>query len=260
MKNNIKIGYLISYDYKYMKYSLPTVYSSVDYIVLAIDKERITWNGESFEIEDSFFHWVEFFDTEKKIHFYEDVFYLSNLTSMECETRERNMLAQFMGEGGWHIQMDVDEYFLDFAGFVESLKSLDTNIPTTIYAKWITIFKQSDSDMFLINSNETFPLATNTPSYKMARNTGRLERNLSTDFKVLHQSWGRSEEELMLKLRNWGHNIDFEINAYFNLWKAINRHTYKYIKDFHPTNPTLWKALEHVEARDIPMLIKIFQE
>jgi hypothetical protein len=33
---------------------------------------------------------------------------------MECDTRERNMLAKYMGEGGWHVQIDADEYFADF--------------------------------------------------------------------------------------------------------------------------------------------------
>jgi hypothetical protein len=36
---------------------------------------------------------------------------------MENETRERMMIAQRMGEGGWHVQVDSDEYFLDFGTF-----------------------------------------------------------------------------------------------------------------------------------------------
>lgn len=112
-KQNIKVGYLVSYDYQLMEYSLPTVYQCSDQIYLAIDKNRKTWRGNTYELPNTFFEWIKGVDKENKIHIYEDSFYFSNISPMELETRERNLLANFMGSGGWHIQIDVDEYFLD---------------------------------------------------------------------------------------------------------------------------------------------------
>lgn len=115
----IKIGFLISYDYQMLKTSLPLVYASADEIFLAIDYKRRTWSGNSFEISDDFFSWIEIFDKDKKIHIYEDDFYDPSLSVKDNDTRERNMLGIRMGSGGWHLQVDSDEYFVDFSMFVE---------------------------------------------------------------------------------------------------------------------------------------------
>ena len=61
--NKIQVGFLISYDYELLKNALPRVYDDADTIFLAIDKQRKTWNGASFSINDSFFLWIKEFDT-----------------------------------------------------------------------------------------------------------------------------------------------------------------------------------------------------
>lgn len=253
--NKIKVGYLVSYDYEYLKNSLPTVYKHADKIVLAVDKYNKTWSGNDVEIPDSFFSWIKEFDTEHKIDIYEDSFYDSDLSPMECETRERNMLSRYMGEGGWHIQIDVDEYFIDFESLVNYIKSINIKKKVNIYAEWITLFKQTQNHAFLIDNYEPFPTATNYPNYTHARNIEDIE-NIYTKFKVIHQSWGRSEADLVRKLNNWGHTSDFDIAAYLDLWRAINKQTYQYIKNFHPLSPPVWKELQCVEANDISQVIE----
>ena len=251
----IKVGYLLSYDYKYLKYSLPTVYHLADKIFITIDINRKTWAGQCIKIPETFFRWLDDFDVDDKILLYENSFYISGLSTMACETRERNILAQIMGEGGWHIQIDVDEYFLNFKEFVEYLKSIDRSIPTTIMAQWITIFKQNKNEIFYIDSNEEFPVATNEPKYKYARNTIN-DNVIRTKFKVLHQSWGRSEKDLIFKLKNWGHNKDFDIDSFVYFWKSISKKTYKHVRNFHPLYPRLWEKLDFIEIADIHSLIE----
>lgn len=246
----VKVGMLVSYDYAYVKDSLPLIYPYVDYIAFAIDKDRRTWSGEKFQIPDSFFDWVRDFDVDKKIHIYEDSFYVPSLKAIECDTRERNMLAQYMGQGGWHLQIDSDEYFLDFDRFSAYLRNLDSSKNVLVYARWITIYKQNENDYFLIRTKENFPVATNNPIYSTVR-ISECEVNHYTDFEVLHQSWARSDEEIQLKLRNWGHNIDFDTQAYYQFWKATNRQTYRYMKSFHPLDPWLWPSLDYFEAYGI---------
>lgn len=261
MKNSeeIKVGYLVAYDYEYLKYSLPTIYEYADKIVLAIDKNRKTWIGQSFDISTEFFTWLKDFDRENKISIYEEELAVLGLGSMESEVRARNLLAQYLGEGGWHLQIDVDEYFIDFKGFVDYLRSLEYNkIPLSIYAKWITIFKQEGEDFFLIDSNELFPLASNKPQYTLGRAQSSEVKSIHTNFYVLHQSWGRSYEEMQQKLSNWSHKDDFltfENDSYFSLWKSIDKHNYKYIKNFHPLFNTDWKELTYINAQNIYSLV-----
>lgn len=251
----IKVGFLISYDYAYVKDALPRVYPYADYIAFAIDKDRKTWSGESFVIPDPFFDWVKEFDTENKIHIYEDSFCVPTFSGVECETRERTLLGQFMGDGGWHIQVDADEYFFDFHAFVNYLYSLDVTKKIQVYAKWITMYNKDGKGYYIINTNENFPVATSNPRYSMCRLSENPEDSLYTDFKVLHQSWARGDAEILQKLRNWGHKTDFDVNSYYNFWKSIDKQTYKYIRSFHPLDPWLWPSLEYFEAKDITELI-----
>jgi len=251
----VKVGFLISYDYMFIKDSLPRVYPYADYIAFAIDSERKTWGGESFEIPDSFFEWVKDFDKENKIHIYEDSFSIPTLSSIECDVRERNMLATFMGYDGWHVFVDSDEYFFDFKSFKEYLLSLDINIPTQVYAKLITMFQKDNNGYYIIMTNETYPVATNNPNYVGCRLSGDFKIEKYTDFNVLHQSWAREDDEIKLKIRNWGHNTDFDIDAYYSFWKMINKQTYKYARSFHPLDPWLWPSLEYFDTKDISDLI-----
>lgn len=261
MGNIFKVGYLISYDYEYLKSSLPTIYEYASSITIAVDKDRKTWAGNSFDIPESFFVWIKKIDIDNKIRIYEDSFFVPGLTPMESETRERNMLAKNMGESsGWHIQIDADEYFIDFKSFTNYLQTLDIKRPTLVHAELITLFKQNNQDYFYIDSNESYPLATNTPHYTSARGINHIKQKIYTKYKVLHQSWARSEEEITTKMNNWGHKNDFNTLSYLNLWKSIDRHNYIYLKDFHPLDRITWNELKYANADNINQLIKKIEQ
>lgn len=255
----IKVGYLIAYDYAYLQQSLPTVYDYADKITIALDKERKTYAGESFTVEPAFFSWLNEIDKEQKISMYEDNFYVPGMHTRDAEVRERNMLAKAMGDGGWHIQIDTDEYFVDFASFIEELRELETrykNRKVSIRLYWHTIFKIVPEGYFLIdNTFEAFALATNHPVYEQGRYNHSIE-NVTLNHIVLHQSWGRGEDELAKKLRNWSHSEDFDTASYFDFWKSVGVSNYKYIYNFHPLFPDYWKQLKFVQASSITDVIK----
>lgn len=252
----IKVGILVSYDYRLLEYSLPRIYPYVDEIYLAIDKRRKTWKGNSYHLPDTFFTWIQNMDKEKKMHLYEDLFYIKSLSPMTLETRARNMLAYQMGYDGWHIQLDTDEYFCNFESFVQTLKSLDVEDPIKIYAQWTTLFKQDETGFFYIRNREKFPVATNEPYYLYARIPAWEGKGLILDETVIHQSWARSKEELQQKLQNWGHANDFDSNTYLDLWESVNLSNYRKMKNFHPLTPSSWKSLSHIKAQNISELIK----
>lgn len=254
----IKVGFLVSYDYSYLYHSLPLVYKSADKIILAIDKKRVTWSGINFTIADSFFEWIKQIDTEKKITLYEDDFHIPELNTTECDTRERNMLAKQLGDGGWHIQVDSDEYFVDFEGFVDYLRSLESrarNESIHVFTRFITLFKSVKNGFLVVSGNtENIATATNKPDYYYIRNVQDITP-VHSPFLVAHQSWARDPGEMEIKLKSWGHRNDFNVDSYFKLWQAIDEHNYKFMHNFHPLNPLFWQALQYIEAHDIQQLI-----
>ena len=262
-QKTIKVGSLISYDYMYIKEMLPRIYEYADIIVFALDKERKTWSGNTIDIPDSFFSWLKEFDINNKISLYEDNFYIPELSPMECEVRERNLLSKFMGEGGWHIQIDSDEYFIDFKSFTEYLKKLDITKPTTVFVEWIHLFKRDENGFYIIEPHEPIEIATNKPAYEHGRAKLKYsgnEKRIYTDFKMLHQSWARNDDEISFKINNWGHANDFNTESYFKIWQNINKHTYKFIQSFHPLDAWRWKYLIYFETQSISTLIEKVKE
>lgn len=255
----IKVGMLVSYDYQYLKYSLPPVYEYADRIVLAVDKDNKTWAGNDIYISGDFWQWLKDFDQKNKIEIYRDSFYEKDLTAMQCETRERNMLAKYMGDGGWHIQLDSDEYFVDFKHFVDFLCYVDKKKKyiDTVGIEWLFIYKKTLNGYLVINettSTTPVPLATKKPRYLVARQLAK-SRTLLYPQRLIHDSWARTEQELWQKLTNWGHNCDFDTEGYFHFWKAIDEKNYMFVRNFHITVPDYWQSLFFIKAGNIEQLL-----
>jgi hypothetical protein len=247
--SNIKVGYLISYDYEFVKNSIPRVYDHVNQIVFAVDADRLTWSGQSFEISADFWSWIKAFDKDKKIKIYEDHFYVPDLTPMQCDTRERNMLGKEMGSCDWYVQIDSDEYFIDFKTFADKLHAFKPKEPTTIHCNVATLFKQVDSGYLIIGESvETLSFATNSPVYDLARNNKSGNKYVYWEDLVLHQSWARTPEEIYLKLNNWSHKDDFNTQSFYNLWSAIDEFNFYGLKNFHPLDPITWPRLKFIKG------------
>lgn len=262
MAGKIQTGYLVSYDYELLKTSLPTVYSDSDEIFIAIDKNRNTWNGGSFSIDDSFFEWIEAYDVDKKIVIYEDDFYVPELTTMECEIRERKMLAEKMGIGNWIVQVDCDEYFVDFKKFVADLRKYDSYLinpeknPIQICAYWVMLYKYTANGILYVDKPLKAIFATNYPNYKSGRRI--KERQIYTDNIVLHESLSRTEEDLRFKLENWGHNIDLD-EGFLDKWLAVDENNYNEYKDFYYLQPEKWKRLGFFPNKSISHIKEIIE-
>lgn len=256
---DIKVGYLAAYDYELIKNSIPTLYKEATKIVIAIDKNRLTFSGKPFTVDDSFFSYLKKIDVEKKIAVYEDEFYVPALRPMEIETRTRNMLAKFMGKGGWHFQVDVDEYFIDFKRLVNELAALESKVHrkrVSLKLYLCTIFKIADGGFYLVDESwESFPCITNYPVYDSGRYNNSIETRILNHV-VIHQSFGRTDDELKTKFKNWGHRDDFDSDAYLEFWKSVNVDNCKYLRDFNATHPYLWKKLKFVKAATIEELLR----
>lgn len=255
----IKVGYLLSYDYELFLTSVKQLYDYVDEIVVGIDQDNKTWSGNSFEIPDSFFDEVKAFDKKNKIQFYFDTFYISNLSPMECETRERNLVLQKMGKG-WKMQLDVDEYVYDFKSVAKYLNKywyltlFPKLTPICFTGKLLTLYRELPNGYLYIENNEKFPFITNQGKNLHARRSFNI-RNHFTNINVVHQSWARSEDEIQFKIKNWGHRDDFNTKKYFEFWKNLNSENYLEFKNIHPIVPEVWNKLYFMKCKNIDEFI-----
>jgi hypothetical protein len=256
----IKVGYLVSYDYDMLLTSVRLLYDYVDKIILSIDENRKTWSGNSFEIPDAFFDEVSAFDTKNKIEFYFDNFYVPEITPMECETRQRNLLLNKMGKG-WKIQLDVDEYVYDFKALRNYLNKywylnwFPKLTPIVFRGKLVTLYRELPDGYLYIENEERFSFITNQSFYTYTRNNDKVRAHY-TNFNVIHQSWARSEEEIQMKIKNWGHRDDFDTQNYFDFWKGLNSTNYKEHRNIHPMSPKVWNELFFLESNSIEDFIK----
>lgn len=253
----IQTGFLVSYDYDFLKKSLPPVYQDSDTIFLAIDHQRRTWSGNTFDIDPSFFDWIKEIDTDKKIVIYEDDFYNPSLNSIQNDTRERYMLGMKMGIGNWMIQIDSDEIFVDFKSFVSQLRKYDSflinpkNNPIQFAAFHINVYKYLKNGILYVDNPTKFYIATNYPNYKYAKNT--RERIVYLDSYVLHEGLARTEDELRFKLKNWGHQ--HEINdSFLEKWLNVDETNYTQMENFFYLDPQTWKKLGYFPSKSLPEL------
>ncbi len=257
----IHVGFLLSYDYEMIKNSLPPVYEGADAIFIAEDHEYRTWSGKKFEVSPSFYQWIKDFDTQGKIHFYRDNFYVPELSAIENDTRERTMLSEKMGIGNWLVQVDSDEYFVDFPGFVKSLRKYDhflddpKRTPVQIAGFLINMYKYTEDGLLYVNYPTKVLLATNYPSYTFARQTRK--RIIYVDSLLVHESVSRTEEELIQKFSNWGHKTDFDMAEYLEKWRSVNKDNYQDMADFfYLSDGGGWKSLDYMDTKDLEVIKK----
>lgn len=258
----IQVGFLMSYDYDLLKKSIPPVYNLADNIYLALDHKKRTWSGNNFEVDSSFYDWLKTFDTENKIIIYEDDFYVSEISTIENDTRERHLLALKMGIGNWLIQVDSDEIFIDFEKFVNRLRKYDSYLinperhPIQFAGFHINVYKYLDEGLLYINQPTKLILATNYPNYHCAKNT--RERIVYNEDFILHEGLARTEQELKLKLANWGHKQDVN-TSFLEKWKRADKDNYKTIKNVFYLEPEIWKELGYFPSKSLSELKKMVE-
>jgi hypothetical protein len=251
----IHVGFLLSYDYENLKKAIPPVYEAADAIFIAVDMEYRTWSGEKFEVSPSFYQWLKKFDTQNKIQIYRDNFFIPELSAIENDTRERTMLSEKMGIGNWLVQVDADEYFIDFTGFVKSLRKYDRFLekpertPIQIAGFLINMYKYTEEGLLYVDQPTKVLLATNYPKYTFARQNRK--RIVYVDHLLMHECISRNEKDLMTKLTNWGHSKDFDIEKYVQKWRSVNKDNYKEMQDFFYLQPEGWKTLDYIGTKNM---------
>jgi hypothetical protein len=249
----------MSYDYELLKKSIPPVYALSDNIFLAMNHQQRTWSGNHFEVDPSFYDWLEAFDVDKKIHIYKDNFYVPEINGIKNDTRERYMLALEMGIGNWLVQVDSDEIFIDFEKFVKRLRKYDSYLDNPKNTRYSSRFPhqrlQIPRRRFALHrqTHQTHARHELT-NYKVAKNT--RERIIYAEDYILHEGLARTEEELLLKLNNWSHKHEMNPN-FLDKWRKANKDNYHEIKDVFYLEPEIWKDLAYLPSKDLTELKKL---
>lgn len=256
----IRVGFLMSYDYELLKNSIPLIYKEADSITIALDENLKTWSGGKFEVDDSFFLWLKSFDTQNKISLYRDDFYDSSLNAMENEVKERRLLASKMGIGNWIIQLDSDEYFVDFKKFTEELKLRNNYLKNPeenqvqLAGFYINLYKYTKDGILYVSKPRNQKFVTNYPSYVTGRNT--KQQVIYIPSLVIHECLSRSEHEIRTKFNNWGHSHQVDIDTFLNKWRQINQDNYHKFEDLFYLQPKIWKKLNYVKGKSIAEISK----
>jgi hypothetical protein len=262
MKQQIKIGVCVAYDWYLLEHMLPLVYEHADLICLSIDSNRISWSQQSYSWDEKGFRdLIDKIDIQKKIKCFEANFHNPDFTPGQNEVDQRRRIAEYMQPGGWHIQLDCDEYFLDFKGFVRYLRSLpiSSSQGVNVCCPLVTLFKKIEGGYLWIQPDrrdhvEFIQIASTQPTYDNGRRNGLF--NLYTNFTVLHQSWARSSQEIVDKINNWGHKNDFDTKAYFERWNGLTGNNFREMKNFHPMVPEVWSSLAFAPGDTIADIIQ----
>lgn len=253
--NEISVGFLMSYDYELLKNSIPLVYKQADSITIALDENLRTWSGGNIEVDNSFFLWLKSFDSENKIIIYRDNFFDPKLNAMENEVKERKMLASKMGTGNWLVQIDSDEYFVDFKTFTEELRKRNKYLKNPkenkvqIAGYYVNLYKYTSDGILYISKPRNQKFATNHPDYITGRNT--KTRVIYVPSLVIHECLSRSEEEIRTKFSNWGHSHQVDIDTFLDKWRQVNQTNYHQFENLFYLQPKLWKKLNYVKGESI---------
>ena len=197
----------------------------------------------------NFFEKLKSLDTDNKIKIVEDDFYIESSNPRDLDTRERNILSTHAAEGSWLLSVDADELLLQPEELIAFLREF-ADERVCVFGNWITLFKQSGKDMFVIENGpetiERFPLATMKSNiFNYCRNTP--QRIVFTSTCAIHYSWARTKEELERKLLNWTHRDDFKVDEFVSKWESLNASNCKDWIDFHPFEPHMWERIALVD-------------
>lgn len=231
---------LISYDAEYLPESIKSYYEYIDEIVLGLDKDRISWSGNTFKFdEDKLWSELKKIDTADKIHVVEGNFHESK-TPIENDNMERNFLKE-QCKHDWIFSIDADEvlvnpkeFFLQWCPIVAPYRH-----KIDIAFTWFLPFKEFENDYLMIANpdNRWFKgdtqgfVSTKDKTYTYCRWSNN-KRIVVSPLAVMHWSFCRTESSLQVKLNNFGHSDKTKDDPFFNNWKVANLENYHALTNF----------------------------
>tara|TARA_Y100001972_G_scaffold29384_1_gene36213 strand:+ start:302 stop:1150 length:849 start_codon:yes stop_codon:yes gene_type:complete len=266
---------LVSYDAnRFLAKSIERYYEYVDEIVLGIDKDRVTWSGNPFEIdEEALWNELSNIDGDSKITIIEEDFHQSKV-AIENDNYERNFLK---GEcsNDWVFSFDADEMLINAKDFFYNFCPLveDYRHEKDLCMWWTTPYKvvsdeegeitlmiaEEDGSPFF-KENQGFATSKDS-TFTYARWTDKSssgDNRLFTPLVALHWSLCRPENELHQKIHNIGHSDIVEEDPFYKIWSQVDINNYNQLRNFKTSGlgGAQWPKLEPVPSENVEDYIK----
>jgi hypothetical protein len=238
----------VAYDHRFAWAAIGSYYRIADEIILGLDRDRISWSGKYFRLdEDEFRRRLTEADPLGKISLVEADFH-SQGSAPANDTFERNALSMRCKPGNWVVQIDSDELLQNPGEFRDWL--LERRGPWRVMGRWTVVFKRFGDDYLVIDKdNSWISVATRRQGrYTGCRDTKEFKRR--SPLRMLHFSWGRDEEELQQKLESWTHAGDFDTVKFLAFWKSVTLENYHQFRNFHPMDGKDWPSLRLIRKGD----------
>lgn len=237
----------VAYDFRYALKAVQAYYGAADEIVLGLDRERISWSGMKYNMDEGAFReGIRLLDSQAKVKVVEGDFHSRGSATLN-DTDERNVLSLACRPGHWIVQIDSDEMVLNAGEFRAWL--LGRTFNWNVLGNWLTVFKSFRDAYLVVDKTATISVATRSRGlYTGCRDTKQWKRR--SPLKMLHFSWGRTEAEVGQKLKNWTHSGDFDTDRFLQFWRSVNLENYQSVRDFHPMDGPDWPSLRLVKRGD----------
>jgi hypothetical protein len=256
---------LISYDAKYLAKSIEKYYNYVDEIVLGLDKDRITWSGNSFNFDESQL-WAELsrIDGDNKITVIEENFHESS-TAIENDNYERNYLKNSCSYD-CIVSVDADEYLLNAKDFFYNFMPIAEKYinKADICMNWATPYKQIGDTVLVIANEDDSPFLGENQGFITNKNntftyarwtdiSASGENRIMSPLIALHWSLCRNKEDLHTKIHNIGHSDIVEKDPFYNIWKDVDLNNYTQLRNFKTSGlgGAQWPKLKAVNVNEL---------
>lgn len=263
--NKISAISLVSYDAEYLPASIESYYQYVDEIILGVDKNRITWSGNTFTFAESeLWEKLKAIDTKNKISVIEEDFCQSNI-AIENDNYERNLLKSHCSND-WVISIDADEVLLNAKDYFYNYCPLVAKYKTKvdICMTWATPYKIIGDQALVIANEDGTPffgenqgvMTSKDSTYVYARWTDKSAsgaNRLISPLVAIHWSLCRTEAALYEKINNIGHSDIVEKDPFFQIWKQVTLDNYHTMRNFKTSGlgQAQWPRLISMPVKDI---------
>ncbi len=255
---------LISYDAnRFLTKSIERYYDYVDEIILGLDKDRVTWSGNSFNIDETSL-WSELssLDGDNKISVIEEDFHQSDV-AIENDNHERNILKSNCSND-WIFSFDADEilvnskeFFYEYCPIVERYYNKYDVCMTWATPYKVVTDKEGNSITLVIANEDSSPffgenqavVTSSDSTFMYARWTDKSQHGhnrIASPLVAVHYSLCRTDHELHEKINNIGHSDLVENDPFYQIWSKVDFENYKELKDFKTSNlgTAQWPSLE----------------
>lgn len=267
---------LISYDAnRFLAKSIERYYDYVDEIVLGIDKDRVTWSGNSFSIDESaLWNELQQIDGDGKISIIEEDFHKSEV-AIENDNFERNFLKEQCTHD-WIFSFDADEmlvntkeFFYDYCPLVEKYFT-----KVDILMTWATPYKTVKDEegnsicLFIANEDDTPFFGENQgvvtskdSTFTYARWTDKSAgggNRINSPLVAIHWSLCRPQGELHEKINNIGHSDLVEKDPFYQIWNQVTINNFHELRDFKTSGlgQAQWPKLIPIPSNEVENYIK----